>query len=83
MTWTADDHNKLVARLVHDAVSLPMEAGGTERDVLVVLESVLAGVVLGVTILGGDEVVLDKVVEAAKARMAAIRLAGLPTVGSG
>ena len=49
-----DLHNQLAGKIVASIVKPPLDHGGSETDVLVLLESVVAGVVLAITRLGGD-----------------------------
>jgi len=76
-----DLHNQLAGKIVASIVKPPLDHGGSETDVLVLLESVVAGVVLAITRLGGDEVVLDTFMEAVKERLAKLRLADREMVG--
>lgn len=86
MSIQSDLHNRIAGEIVKMIVMPPLEAGGDFKDVMVLLESVIAGVVLGMFKLGGDNIVLDTVMDAAKARvqeiMARDRLGQLPTKGS-
>lgn len=86
MTAQSDIHNRIVGEIVKSIVVPPLTAGGDYKDVMVVLESVIAGVVLGMFKLGGDNIVLDTVMDAAKVRvqeiMARDRLGPLETKGS-
>lgn len=86
MTTQSDLHNRIVGEIVKSIVVPPLTAGGDYKDVMVILESVIAGVVLGMFKLGGDNIVLDTVLDGAKARvqeiMARERLGPLSTKGS-
>lgn len=86
MTAQSDLHNRIVGEIVKSIVVPPLTSGGDYKDVMVVLESVIAGVVLGMFKLGGDNIVLDTVLAGVKARveeiMARERLGPLPTKGS-
>lgn len=86
MSIQSDLHNRMAGDIVKMIVMPPLEAGGDFKDVMVLLESVIAGVVLGMFKLGGDNIVLDTVLEGVKARveeiMARERLGPLPTKGS-
>ena len=66
-------HNRLAGQIIASIVKPPLEAGGSVTNVLILLESVIVGTVLACTTLGGEEIVLDKVVDRAKVRPAAIR----------
>jgi hypothetical protein len=76
MSVQSDLHNELVGKIVAQIVKPPLEAGGGVTDVLVLLESVILGIVLMVVKLGGDEIVLDHVVDAVKRRLAEARAFG-------
>jgi len=78
----SDLHNKLAGEIVASIVRPPLTTGGTTADVMVLLESVVLGVFLACVRLGGDEAVLDSMVEAVKARAAQQRLGNLPTGGT-
>lgn len=67
-------HNRIAGEIVASIVRPPIEAGGTMLDVMVVLESVVTGVILAGVRMGGDERVLDTLVEGVKARLANQRL---------
>jgi hypothetical protein len=66
-------HNRLAGQIIASIVKSPLEAGGSTTNVLILLESVIVGTVLACTKLGDGEIVLDTVVNRAKARLAAIR----------
>jgi hypothetical protein len=76
-------HNEVAGRIVKDIVAGTINAGGDNKNVMVLTESVLVGVALATIRLGGDEKVLDVMFEAAKARLAELRLKDLPTEGRG
>lgn len=76
-----EHHNKEAPRIVREIVHGPLQAGGDLKSVLVLLESVITGVCLATIKLGGDEPVLDKVMEGAKARLAEARLGNIKTGG--
>jgi hypothetical protein len=78
----AATHDAEVSRLVHDFIGPTLAAGGTVTDVMVLLESVLFGFVLLTVKLGGDEIVLDTLVEGVKRRLAERRLGNLTAEGS-
>lgn len=75
-------HNRIVRDIVASIVKPPLTAGGQFTDVLIVLESVILGVVLMAVKLGGDDKVLDLVVERVKERLAEQRLGKIKTAGS-
>lgn len=68
-------HNKAAGEIVRQIVKGTIEAGGGSRDVLVLLESVLAGVVLAVVQEQDDQEAVILVAEGALPRIHAIRKA--------
>lgn len=86
MSEQSDLHNRIVGEIVRSIVVPPLEAGGDYKSVLIVLESVVAGVLLAMVKLGGDNIVLDVLMEGVKARveeiMARRRLGPLPPAGT-
>jgi hypothetical protein len=82
MTTQHEIHNRIAGEIVKQIVRPPLEAGGQFTDVLVVLESVILGVMLMGVKLGGDEIVLDQVVEGVKKRLAEQRLGGTEPAGN-
>lgn len=86
MSAQSELHNRLAGEIVKSIVMPPLQAGGDFKDVMVLLETVIAGVVLGMFKLGGDNIVLETVLAGVKARveeiMARERLGPLPTKGS-
>lgn len=83
MTTQSQIHNELAGQIVAQIVKPPLEAGGQMTDVLVLLESVVLGVFLVAVKLGGDEKVLDTLIEGVKARLAEQRLGGIEPAGRG
>lgn len=75
-------HNAQAGAIVRAIVQPVIDNNGTAIDILVLTESVLVGVALFVIKLGGDEAVLDVLLEGAKDRLAEIRLTNLPTEGA-
>jgi len=75
-------HNRLAGETVAGIVRPVLSAGGDSTDVLVLLESVILGVVLVLTKLGGDETVLDAIAERVKGRLAEQRLGNITPEGS-
>ena len=69
MSDQSDLHNRIVGDIVRSIVIPPLMAGGDYKSVLVVLESVVAGVLLAMVKLGGDSIVLDTLLEGVKARV--------------
>lgn len=76
-------HNRLAGEIAAQIVRGPLETGGSVTDVMVLAESVLVGVALACVKLGSDEKVLDVMFDAAKQRLAEIRLKDIPTEGNG
>ena len=77
----AELHNELAGQIVASIVRPPLDAGGTQENVLLLLESVIVGSVLALVKLGGDEIVLDEVIHRVKARLSVIRLNELKPAG--
>jgi len=75
-------HNDLAVDLVARLIRGTVGAGGDVIEVLIVLESVIAGVCLTLVRLGGDEVAIDALMERVKARVAELRLKDIQTKGS-
>jgi hypothetical protein len=76
----SDRHNALM-REIMARMAEPLTVGADYKAVLALLESVIAGTILLVTKLDGDEIVLDEVMRNAKARLADLRLRGKPPAG--
>lgn len=76
-----DIHNRIAPQIVASIVKPPLEAGGEFKDVLIVLESVIVGVMLAGVKLGGDTKVLDLVIERVRERLAKARLAPIEPAG--
>jgi hypothetical protein len=76
-----DLHNRLAGKIVGDIVRPVIEAGGETTEIMVLTESVVVGVALACVKLGGDEKVLDVMFDAAKKRLAEIRLKDITTDG--
>ena len=76
-------HNKLAGKISTDIIKSVLTSGGSVTDVMVLTESVVVGVALACIKLGGDEKVLDVMLEGAKQRLAEIRLKGIETKGRG
>lgn len=74
-------HNRLAGELVKQIVKPTLAAGGDMADVLVLLESIVAGVLTIAVMTGGDEQVLDVFQANVRQRMAEIRLGDCPTAG--
>jgi hypothetical protein len=81
MSTQSELHNRLAGQIVASIVKPPLEAGGDITAVLVLLESVILGVVLMCVKLGGDEIVIDEVMDAVKKRLAKERLGNIDTPG--
>jgi hypothetical protein len=79
----AELHNKLAGEIVASIVKPVLEGGGSWSDVLIVTESVVVGISLAGVRLGGDEKMLDIMIDRARQRLAEIRLGDIETVGRG
>jgi hypothetical protein len=77
----ADLHNAQVKKAYDLIVSNTLRAGGDARDVLVITESLLLGVIMTSVKLGGDLKILDTMVEGVKKRLAEKRLGDLQPAG--
>lgn len=75
-------HNAHAGRIAADLVTTAWRPRGDVVDILVLAESVLVGVCLACVKLGGDDKVLDVIVDRARQRIAEIRLKDLETEGS-
>lgn len=75
-------HNKLAGEIVRSIVAPVKAAGGTEEDILVLTESVLVGVCAVIVKLGGDNAVLDVIVDGARQRLAEMRLTNAAPKGT-
>ena len=76
-------HNRLAKQIVSQIINEPIAAGGTISDVMMLCESVLAGVVLRWFQLGSDVKAFDLIVTRVKERLAKARMEDLETKGSG
>lgn len=75
-------HNRIAPEALKAIIRPINEAGGSVEDILVVLESVIVGVVLYGAKVGGDEIVVDTIMEGVKARLAEQRLGPIKPAGS-
>lgn len=74
-------HNAVAGDIVRQIVKPTLAAGGDMVDVMVLLESVVAGVMMMAVKLGGDDKVLPKLVEGVEERLAEARLQPIKTQG--
>jgi len=74
-------HNANVGKIVNSIISPILMSGGSVSQIMVLTESVLVGVSLACIKLGGDEIVLDVMMKAAKERLAEIRLRDIEVSG--
>lgn len=81
MSQQSELHNRIAGEIVVSIVRPIFESGGRTSDVMVLLESVMVGVIFGCTKLGGDEIILDELMDAVKRRLAELRLGELPPIG--
>jgi hypothetical protein len=79
----AELHDRLANQIVSQIVNEPIAAGGTMSDVMMLCESVVLGVVLSCSRLGGDVKILDVIVTRVKERLAKARLENLAAEGEG
>ncbi len=81
-----DLHNRMVVEIIKLIVEPTIKSGGRAADVLVLLESVITGVIFYLVKIGGDEIVVDRLMAGVKQRLAEKRaskerLAVCDTVG--
>jgi hypothetical protein len=76
-------HNRDAGRIVAEIVCPTLDAGGDTKDVLILLESVVTGVLSVVVKIGGDNEVLDVFIAGVRQRMAEIRLGNATASGNG
>ncbi|ADH91756.1 hypothetical protein Snov_4500 [Ancylobacter novellus DSM 506] len=81
-----DIHNATAGPIVAAIVKPTLKAGGSMTEVLVLLESVIAGTIVTVARMGGDEIVLDAVIDEVRDRsremLAKMRLGNVEPGGS-
>lgn len=81
-----DIHNATAGPIVAAIVKPTLKAGGGMPEVLVLLESVIAGTLVTICKLGGDEIVLDAVMDEVRDRtremLAQMRLGNVEPGGS-
>lgn len=82
MSAATDLHNKLAGEIVRAIVKPVVDRGGSTAEIMVLTESVLFGIALICIRLGGDNVVLDVMVENVRRRLAETRLGPIPPAGS-
>lgn len=82
MNEQSELHNRLAGQIVASIVKPPLENGGGTTAIMVLMESVIVGVALACIKLGGDEIVLDTMFDAAKDRLAHLRLGAIKPEGS-
>lgn len=73
MSKLSDLHNKQAGAIVRRIVKPTLAAGGDFKDILVLLESVVAGTVGFVGNGGGDDKIIDHLAEGAKGRVESMR----------
>lgn len=78
----SDAHNAAVGAALTALTKPILEAGGAGIDLVVATESLVVGVALLVIKLGGDEAVLDVMLQGARARLAELRLSDIETRGT-
>jgi hypothetical protein len=66
-------HNRDAGRLVVEIVNPMIEAGGDSSDILVMLETVVAGVLMHVAKDGGDDIVLKLLFDSVRERLQQMR----------
>ena len=76
-------HNRLAGQIVASIIKPVLDRRGDTAEILVLLESVVAGVLLGTVKLGGDEIVFDELIGNVKNRLADMRLSNIKPSGQG
>jgi hypothetical protein len=71
-------HNRNAPLIVKAIIKPMLEAGGDLTDIMVMLETVMAGVLLFAVKDGGDERVISVMAESVKERLAEMRAAKRP-----
>ena len=67
-------HNRLAKEIVNKILTEGFLRQMRSTDVLVLLESILAGTLVGVVKLGGDEIVLEHLMKNTERRIKALRV---------
>lgn len=75
-------HNTASGEIVREIVAGSLAAGGDYKSIMVLLESVTAGVLLAIFRLGGDNKALDLLFASVRNRLAELRLADIETTGN-
>lgn len=79
-------HNRISGEIVASIVKPPLATGGSFTDVLVLLESVITGVIVTTVRMGGDNIVVDAVIDRVRVRakqaLAEQRLGPMSTKGN-
>lgn len=75
-------HNRLAGKIIIGIVKGQLDAGGTSADVLVLLESIVAGVVSVVSSMEGSGVVFDVFADGCRERIAQLALGDRPAAGN-
>ena len=78
----AQIHNRVAKHAITEIVYPTIVAGGDAKAVLLLLESVVAGVLSATVLMGVDEKVLDVLQGRVRQRIAAMRLGELAGIGS-
>lgn len=82
MKTLTEIHNETVGEIVASIVLPTIKAGGGAASILVVLESVIVGVMIVVAKPGRDEIVLARLFDGVKERLAKLRLEDIGTEDS-
>lgn len=76
-------HQEIVPAIVTTIVSSVRAAGGGPIDMLVILESIIVGVLVMTTKVGGEEHVMEEVTKGVLSRVAELRLTVSEPAGRG
>lgn len=79
----AAHHNAVAGDIVSSIIVPIVKGGGETTDIIVLTESILVGVALYCIKTGGDEIVLDEIMQGAKSRLAEIRKKETGSNGNG
>lgn len=75
--YTSDTHDELSRKFTFEVLGEALKRGATATEVMVLTESCVMAVYLALVKLGGDEKVLDLMVEGIRQRLAEKRLGGI------
>lgn len=74
-------HNKMAGEIVAQIVKPTLQAGGEWADVLVLLESVIAGIILTAALPGSERQIFAALTSAVERRIDELKLENRPAAG--